>query len=63
MIYILLDNYDQGLELDEVEDFDALAKYLEKMKEVYDSYSRIDTIIFGEKVPFDAIRTYYNLEE
>lgn len=63
MLYILLDNYDQGLELDEVKDFDALAKYLENMKEVGDSYKRIDTIIFGEEVPWDVIRTYYNLEE
>jgi ABC-type glycerol-3-phosphate transport system substrate-binding protein len=63
MLYILLDNYDQGLEMDEVDSFDDLAKYLEKMKEAGDSYDRIQHIIFGEEVPWDVIRTYYNLQE
>lgn len=62
MIYILLDNMDQGLELNEVADFDALAVYLENMKEAGDLYSRIDTIIFGEEIPWDVVRTYYNIE-
>ena len=63
MIYILLDNMDQGLELDQVKDFDALAEYLQKMKELEGGYKRIDTIIFGEEVPWDVVRTYYKLED
>uniref|UniRef100_A0A6H2A6V2 Uncharacterized protein n=1 Tax=viral metagenome TaxID=1070528 RepID=A0A6H2A6V2_9ZZZZ len=63
MLYILLDNQDFGLECNEVKDFDELARYLENMKAVGDSHSRIDTIIFGEEIPWDVIRTYYNLEE
>ena len=63
MLYILLDNYDRGLECREVKDFDELAKFLQEMKELGDSYDRIDTIIFGEEVPWDVIRTYYNLED
>lgn len=63
MIYILLDNYDQGLELEEVKDFDELAKYLEHLREFGDSYDRIQHIIFGEEVPWDVVRTYYSLKE
>ena len=63
MIYILLDNYDEGLELNEVADFGALAKYLWKMKADCGSYSRIQNIIFGEEIPWDVVRTYYNIEE
>ena len=63
MIYILLDNYASALTLDEVKDFDELAKYLQRIKEDEGGYNRIDTIIFGEEVPWDVIRTYYNLEE
>lgn len=63
MIYILLDNMDQGLEMVELEGFDELARYLQEMKALEDNYKRIDTIIFGEEVPWDVVRTYYNLEE
>lgn len=63
MLYILLDNYDGGLELKEVADFDELANYLKEMREHGDPYNRIQNIIFGEEVPWDVVRTYYNLEE
>jgi len=63
MIYILLDTLDEGLEIREVKDFDELAKFLQKMKELGDHYNRIDTIIFGEEIPWDVVRTYYDLEE
>ena len=63
MIYVLLDNWNEGLELNEVKDFDELAKYLQKVKEDEGGYNRVDTIIFGEIVPWDVIRAYYNLED
>ena len=63
MIYIVLDNGDHGLELNAVTSFTVLAKYLRDMKEVGDSYNRIDTIVFGEVIPWDVVRTYYNIEE
>jgi len=63
MIYILLDNYDEGLECDEVKTFDDLAEYLRKVKESEGGYSRIQTLIFGEEIPWDVVRTYYNLKE
>ena len=62
MIYILLDNLDEGLELNEVKDFDALAEYLRKHKEWEGHYRRIDSIIFGEEVPWDVVKQYYHLE-
>ena len=61
MIYILLDNLDEGLELDEVESFDALAEYLLKHKEREGNYVRIQEIIFGEKVPWEVVKEYFHL--
>ncbi len=62
MIYILLDNYDEGLELSEVKDFEALGEYLTKIREDEGGYSRIETIIFGEEVPWEVVSEYYKLE-
>jgi len=61
MIYIVLDNLDEGLDLDEVESFDALAGYLRKHQEMEGHYNRIEQIIFGEEVPWEVIREYYHL--
>jgi len=61
MIYVLLDNYDGGLELDQLADFDALPKYLRKIKEQEGHYNRIQSIIFGEEVPLELVKEYYKL--
>lgn len=61
MLYILLDNLDQGLELAEVESFVALFEYLRKHKELEGDYDRIHTIIFGEEVPWEVVKQYFHL--
>ena len=61
MIYILLDNLDEGLCVDEVKSFDALAEYLQKLKEMEGDYDRIDCLIFGEEIPWEVVKQYYHL--
>ena len=61
MVYVVLDNLDEGLEIDEVKDFYALTEYLREHKEQEGHYKRIQQIIFGEEVPWDEVKKYYKL--
>lgn len=62
MIYILIENYDEGLELESVKDFDALALYLRDMAASGRRCERIKHIIKGKEIPLAVVKSICHLQ-